>query len=265
MEAMTFNLHLLTHLPKYVLRFGPLWTHSCFPYERYNGIILNGCHGKSYYLEQIAQESRKLEFVSFLEKYFPNPQELKVLKILSKLKSAINYNYINKEEFQVYVNNDITIQYLGKPNLIFLKFEELKLLKKYLNQTEIVATEQYFRLICNFDVIHSIEYDNKHPTCSNVIQYFYNDKIYFGQINQILLVTINNKNQIQEQIPIINITPFTISIILNNYIYQVEKLEKRIYIYVKDIIQKVVQVSRKDNGLKEQWIVKYSDKIGEDL
>ena len=129
MEAMTFNLHLLTHLPKYVLRFGPLWTHSCFPYERYNGIILNGCHGKSYYLEQIAQESRKLEFVSFLEKYFPNPQELKVLKILSKLKSAINYNYINKEEFQVYVNNDITIQYLGKPNLIFLKFKELKLLK----------------------------------------------------------------------------------------------------------------------------------------
>ena len=50
-EAMTFNMHLLTHLIKYVKRFGPLWTHNCFPYKQYNGVILNGCHGNTFYLE----------------------------------------------------------------------------------------------------------------------------------------------------------------------------------------------------------------------
>ena len=59
-----------------------------------------------------------------------------------------------------------------------------------------------------------------------------------------------------EQIPLINITPLTVSIILKDYAYQVKKLEKRIYIHAKDIKQKVVQISRKENGLKEQWIVK---------
>lgn len=29
-QAMTYNAHILTHLPDSVRRFGPLWTHACF-------------------------------------------------------------------------------------------------------------------------------------------------------------------------------------------------------------------------------------------
>ena len=33
---MTFNVHSMTHLVK---MWGPLWTHSCFPFEDANGKI----------------------------------------------------------------------------------------------------------------------------------------------------------------------------------------------------------------------------------
>ncbi|KAJ8039117.1 hypothetical protein HOLleu_16736 [Holothuria leucospilota] len=37
--SMTFNVHSLTHLAKSVKKWGPLWTHSCFPFESCNGQI----------------------------------------------------------------------------------------------------------------------------------------------------------------------------------------------------------------------------------
>lgn len=38
-EHLSFNLHLLTHLPKSVLKWGPLWTHSAFCYENYHQFL----------------------------------------------------------------------------------------------------------------------------------------------------------------------------------------------------------------------------------
>ncbi|KAE8737236.1 hypothetical protein FOCC_FOCC017303 [Frankliniella occidentalis] len=37
---MVYNIHLLSHIPKCVLSFGPLWTHNSFSYESKNGDIL---------------------------------------------------------------------------------------------------------------------------------------------------------------------------------------------------------------------------------
>ncbi|XP_064472537.1 uncharacterized protein LOC135387052 [Ornithodoros turicata] len=39
-EFMTFNVHQLLHLPKCVKKMGPLWAHSCFPFESMNGRLL---------------------------------------------------------------------------------------------------------------------------------------------------------------------------------------------------------------------------------
>lgn len=43
--AMTFNLHSLTRLPKSVSVWGPLWTHSCFPFESFNWRIKQQLQG----------------------------------------------------------------------------------------------------------------------------------------------------------------------------------------------------------------------------
>lgn len=41
LEAMTFNIHQLVHLPQSVLQLGPLWSHSTFVFESGNGSLLN--------------------------------------------------------------------------------------------------------------------------------------------------------------------------------------------------------------------------------
>ena len=35
----TCNIHLLLHLPENVIKFGPLWAFTCFPYEDFNGVL----------------------------------------------------------------------------------------------------------------------------------------------------------------------------------------------------------------------------------
>ena len=46
-SACTHNVHLLTHLPKYVRLWGPLWTHSTFGFESKNGHLKKYFHGRN--------------------------------------------------------------------------------------------------------------------------------------------------------------------------------------------------------------------------
>lgn len=54
--AMTFNVHLLTHLAKAVKYWGPLWAHSAFPFENANGNLLRLVHGTKDVTKQIAKK-----------------------------------------------------------------------------------------------------------------------------------------------------------------------------------------------------------------
>lgn len=45
MRRMSENVHLLLHLPEVVKDLGPLFAHSCFPYEAANGEVLKLFHG----------------------------------------------------------------------------------------------------------------------------------------------------------------------------------------------------------------------------
>lgn len=51
-SAMTFNIHSLTHLAQSVQNWGPLWTHSCFPFEAANGKIKALLHGNRGIISQ---------------------------------------------------------------------------------------------------------------------------------------------------------------------------------------------------------------------
>lgn len=42
---MSASVHGLLHLPDAVRDLGPLWSHSCFPFENANGELLKLCHG----------------------------------------------------------------------------------------------------------------------------------------------------------------------------------------------------------------------------
>lgn len=45
---MSFNIHLLLHLPRAVQQTGPLWASSCFPFEGYNGDLRLAFHSSQH-------------------------------------------------------------------------------------------------------------------------------------------------------------------------------------------------------------------------
>ena len=52
---MTLNIHGLLHLPEVVKNLGPLWAHSCFPFEFANGDTLKFFHGCSGVEKQVCK------------------------------------------------------------------------------------------------------------------------------------------------------------------------------------------------------------------
>lgn len=52
-RSCTANSHLLSHLPKYVRLWGPLWTHSAFGFESKNGCLKRMIHGNSDIVYQL--------------------------------------------------------------------------------------------------------------------------------------------------------------------------------------------------------------------
>lgn len=55
-EHMVMNIHLLKHLVESVRDLGPLWSHSAFPFERNNGVLLNKVNGTTDVLLQISSK-----------------------------------------------------------------------------------------------------------------------------------------------------------------------------------------------------------------
>lgn len=49
----TFNVHCLLHMTERVMDLGPLWTHSCFCFEDFNGELRSLFHGTQSVEEQI--------------------------------------------------------------------------------------------------------------------------------------------------------------------------------------------------------------------
>ena len=52
-SCCTHNMHLMSHLCKYVRLWGPLWTHSLFGFESKNGQLKRLFHGKDIIFKQI--------------------------------------------------------------------------------------------------------------------------------------------------------------------------------------------------------------------
>jgi len=51
---MTINIHNLLHLPTVVRNLGPLWAHSCFPFESANEELFKLFHGSQAVEKQVS-------------------------------------------------------------------------------------------------------------------------------------------------------------------------------------------------------------------
>lgn len=60
---MTFNVHTLKHVIKFVKYFGSLWAWSAFPFESYNAVIKSLFHGTQCIADQICKSYFRLKYI----------------------------------------------------------------------------------------------------------------------------------------------------------------------------------------------------------
>ena len=84
-KSCTANVHSLTHLPKYVRLWGPLWTHSAFGFESKNGHLKHLFHARSNIIDQLICNVDILQLT--LQLLHP---------ILEQKESPETLNYLNK-------------------------------------------------------------------------------------------------------------------------------------------------------------------------
>lgn len=100
-QFMSFNVHLLLHLPQSVLNWGPLWAHSAFCYEDFNQELQNYVKSSNGVARQICDTFRikyvinKLRFIcapwlnetqiNYIDKILCKKIHQKLLKILEIL------------------------------------------------------------------------------------------------------------------------------------------------------------------------------------
>ncbi|XP_072171925.1 uncharacterized protein [Diadema setosum] len=91
--VMTFNIHSSTHLTKCAQLWGPLWTHSCFPFEAANFRIKRQLQGNTGF---IMQALRKFLFVhmlpSFISRMEVSDPILHFFHMVSSVVSLHGYN-----------------------------------------------------------------------------------------------------------------------------------------------------------------------------
>lgn len=103
--AMSFNVHCLTHLAKSVKMWGPLWTHSCFPFENANGKIKGMLHGNKGIMAQAMYKFLLL-------------RTLPVLKDTYRLSQRVQYFcdeiLFSDNAFPTYVAENVQLYGVGK-------------------------------------------------------------------------------------------------------------------------------------------------------
>lgn len=122
MNCVTFNVHLLSHLPKSVLNFGNLWTHSAFLYESYNSVLKNSVRSSNGIINQIVMEFKTRAAVQFMEADLNSILSAEEKQYLSNLSSSSSKPNITKDLGYV--------QFFGKPEVRVLENNEFYALRR---------------------------------------------------------------------------------------------------------------------------------------
>ena len=98
----THNMHLLTHLAKFVRLWGPLWTHSTFGFESKNGQLKKFFHSRNIIYQQLVFNSDAIVTLQFLRaQIFEHNPELSVKLDIGKKKVHSNMVCIDEHCYRV--------------------------------------------------------------------------------------------------------------------------------------------------------------------
>ena len=168
-SACTHNVHLLTHLSKYVRLWGPLWTHSTFGFESKNGYLKNFFHGRNTVHKQLIFNSDALVTLQFLRAHIEQDSKVSAfLDSVSFKKMRSNMIPISEHCYRV-----------GTSTLVKLTREQSSVLDCEAN----TSCECFFRLFKDGEIFHSTSYKESKSLRNDTVCCFQrNDSLYYGEI-----------------------------------------------------------------------------------
>ena len=88
-NSCTFNAHSLTHLTMYVRLWGPLWTHSLFGFESFNGHLSSMIHSKYRVAEQVSFSIDVFQTIGNLADKLVQTETDRTIRFIEPMSSSI--------------------------------------------------------------------------------------------------------------------------------------------------------------------------------
>ena len=88
-SSCTFNAHSLTHLTMYVRLWGPLWTHSLFGFESFNGHLSSMIHSKYRVAEQVSFSIDVFQTIGNLADKLAQTETDRTIRFIEPMSSSI--------------------------------------------------------------------------------------------------------------------------------------------------------------------------------
>ena len=169
-KSCTANVHLLSHLTKYVRLWGPLWTHSSFGYENKNGTIKHFFHNR---LEVVTQLLFNIDVSVTLQHLYPvlrTSEAEATIQFLSPLSNTPGQRCMIKLGEHLYI--------VGKPRSTILQEDEATALGPEADG----AAEVFTRLFKEGVLYHSKPFRTEGKRDDTMCSYRHQGRIFFGQI-----------------------------------------------------------------------------------
>lgn len=150
-KHLTCNLHLLRHLADEVIKFGPLWTVTCFIFENLNGILKSFVHGTRYAELQIYSSVKTYLCMPILKQKILQPNT-EVFKFCQKIEKSGVFKYklkpLGEKIFAIGAFKNIKILPVDKLNILknYVQIPEQSkfyVFTKLLKNTIYIETESY--------------------------------------------------------------------------------------------------------------------------
>lgn len=169
-KSCTANSHLLTHLPKYVRFWGPLWTHSAFGFESKNGHLKHLFHSRFNIVDQLCFNIDIQQTIQLLHPTLQLKESVEVLDFLRAMSGSTPRRAMQEVEAHTYI--------LGSVRQKQLSAEERELFGTTLGQVQ-----TFSRAFHHGTLYHCATYFKSEGKRNNQVCHFKSERgCSFGQI-----------------------------------------------------------------------------------
>lgn len=148
-SSCTMNAHCLTHLPYFVRKWGPLWTHSAFSFESMNGTLTNMVHSTKKIAEQL---SFSLDIKVSLQEIYSHLEA----KDTQKLLDYLQYHTRSRSQKMLKLQCGYALSTVAEQELTPVEFDAAKTLNFLVSDTKM---QIFHKLLFDGSIFHSTTAD----------------------------------------------------------------------------------------------------------